>query len=479
MQHVKLFNKTAEEPQEVLALRYGRPEGRTNKKNEKCSRCAYAHEPRKCPAYNQTCRNCQRRGHFAEVCFFKDQNNSVQRRVSEVTEAQVQNINVFEGNNVIYDNASDNNSVFICEQKYQICHNKNYSWYENVKINNINISFKLDTGAESSVLPLKYFTLLKIKMSDITPTSMIIISYGNFKSKPLGYITLQCEYKRVLRHVKFLVVELDSEPILGLNDCLSFNMICRIDSVNKLLDGDIGLPKSKQYLFLTFKVIFEGLGCMPGVVDIKLKADAHPVVQIQRKVPLALRERLKSTFLKDLKQKNIISKVDYPTDWRVRDRTCKVRMENGSLLYRNRKFIKPFDKRENHLPSSPYKDLRNLKEEGESSHKNVYIRLENISEEVGQELENINSEKVEESDEETRSDSVISEKDKSSNLRDGKIINLDFGENSNNIEIEIDHSINHETDTSSEDNSVVYETGTSHLVNSYGRKIKCPQRLDL
>uniref|UniRef100_A0A6P7GSF3 Uncharacterized protein LOC114340215 n=1 Tax=Diabrotica virgifera virgifera TaxID=50390 RepID=A0A6P7GSF3_DIAVI len=114
-------------------------------------------------------------------------------------------------------------------------------------------------------------------------------------------------------------------------------------------------------------------------------------------------------------------------------------MENGSLL----------------------KDLRNLKEEGESSHKKVYISLENISEEVGQELENINSEKVEESDEETRSDSVISEKDKSSNLRDGRIINLDFGENSNNVEIEIDQSINHETDTSSEDNSLVYETGTS------------------
>ncbi|XP_050515084.1 uncharacterized protein LOC126890270 [Diabrotica virgifera virgifera] len=88
MQHVELLNKTEEEPQEVLALRYGRPEGRTNKKNEKCSRCAYAHEPRKCPAYNQTCRICQRRGHFAEMCFFKDQNNSVQRRVSEVTEAQ-------------------------------------------------------------------------------------------------------------------------------------------------------------------------------------------------------------------------------------------------------------------------------------------------------------------------------------------------------------------------------------------------------
>uniref|UniRef100_A0A6P7H952 Uncharacterized protein LOC114348911 n=1 Tax=Diabrotica virgifera virgifera TaxID=50390 RepID=A0A6P7H952_DIAVI len=142
---------------------------------------------------------------------------------------------------------------------------------------------------------------------------------------------------------------------------------------------------------------------------------------------------------------------------RVRDRTYKVRMENGSLL----------------------KDLRNLKEEGESSHKKVYISLENKSQEVGQELENINSDKVEESDEETRSDSVISEKDKSSNLRDGKIINLDFGENSNNVAIEIDHNINHETDTSSEDNSLVYETDTSHLVSSYGRKIKCPQRLDL
>ena len=33
-----------------------------------CSKGGLVHAPRRCPAYNKTCINCQRRGHFIRCC---------------------------------------------------------------------------------------------------------------------------------------------------------------------------------------------------------------------------------------------------------------------------------------------------------------------------------------------------------------------------------------------------------------------------
>lgn len=52
---------------------------------------------------------------------------------------------------------------------------------------------------------------------------------------------------------------------------------------------------------------------MPGYV-IKLKPNATPVIQTQRRVSLALHEILKQTLV-ELENKNIITKVNYPTNW--------------------------------------------------------------------------------------------------------------------------------------------------------------------
>ena len=38
--------------------------------NEKCYRCGenYPHKGRPCPALNETCKHCHKKGHFAKVC---------------------------------------------------------------------------------------------------------------------------------------------------------------------------------------------------------------------------------------------------------------------------------------------------------------------------------------------------------------------------------------------------------------------------
>lgn len=52
-----------------------------------CSKCGYKHEPRKCPAYGQTCKVCSRKKHFGRMCRtkkIKEHSRKMERRVNEI-----------------------------------------------------------------------------------------------------------------------------------------------------------------------------------------------------------------------------------------------------------------------------------------------------------------------------------------------------------------------------------------------------------
>lgn len=63
-----------------------------------------------------------------------------------------------------------------------------------------------------------------------------------------------------------------------------------------------------------YKDVFQGIGCLPNQYKIQLKENAEPVIHAARKVPLALKERLRKE-LKSLIDKGIVRKVEEPTDW--------------------------------------------------------------------------------------------------------------------------------------------------------------------
>ena len=60
--------------------------------------------------------------------------------------------------------------------------------------------------------------------------------------------------------------------------------------------------------------VFTGVGCLGHEYNLELKDDAVPVVHPPRRVPLAYRDKLKTT-LNDLVKRNIIAPVTSPTDW--------------------------------------------------------------------------------------------------------------------------------------------------------------------
>ena len=54
-----------------------------------------------------------------------------------------------------------------------------------------------------------------------------------------------------------------------------------------------------------FQDVFEGLGCVDGEYNIKLKANSHPTIQPQRNILLRLMDKLQGT-LNDLEKRILL-----------------------------------------------------------------------------------------------------------------------------------------------------------------------------
>lgn len=67
-------------------------------------------------------------------------------------------------------------------------------------------------------------------------------------------------------------------------------------------------------MFVRFADVFEGEGKLPGQISLTCSPDAKPSQQKPRRIPVAVKHELQSA-LDDLEQKDIIEKVEEPSQW--------------------------------------------------------------------------------------------------------------------------------------------------------------------
>jgi hypothetical protein len=73
------------------------------------------------------------------------------------------------------------------------------AWYKTLRIEDETLKFKLDTGAETNVLPLHVYDELERKPM-LQKTNTILSTYGDHRLKPKGKVILKCENQdRILR----------------------------------------------------------------------------------------------------------------------------------------------------------------------------------------------------------------------------------------------------------------------------------------
>ncbi|XP_065214049.1 uncharacterized protein LOC135841149 [Planococcus citri] len=253
----------------------------------RCKKCDTVHRRRECPAYGKKCSNCGYFGHFAIGCKFK--NKHLRNRDKKF--------------HTLKDNSSSDSDSTISFNAIKINKiGKKASWFENITISNDVIPFKLDCGAENNVLPYKIFKKLGIDESKIKSSSVRAVAYGNTEINMVGKIKLKSKVKNQIHNIKYLIVDVDDDPLLGLSTCEELKLIKRINKV------------SKADLLKEYADVFRGIGKFKEKYTLKLKKNAVPTICKLKRVPESIRKELKKT-LDRYEKANIISRVNKPTEW--------------------------------------------------------------------------------------------------------------------------------------------------------------------
>jgi RNase H-like domain found in reverse transcriptase/Reverse transcriptase (RNA-dependent DNA polymerase)/Integrase zinc binding domain/Retroviral aspartyl protease len=269
--------------------------------SDSCGNCGRHHEPKKCPAYDQKCSNCRRRGHFARCCRQPNRRpRSSSRQPSRTSttsgSGSTRSVNAVE-------DAME--AMYVGELVTVNSLSQKRAVYREITINNTPISVKLDTGAECSVMSLKTFNTIPARPS-IAPTDLMIKAYGMRNLvKPVGEALLDVAFRDRRLQVEFVIIDTGEATLLGLDACEKLGLI-------KVTDAVESTPASP--LIEEYADVFTGIGAMPGEYSISVDPTVRPVIQPSRKVPLNLKPKLRAE-LDRMEQQQIICKRSEPTDW--------------------------------------------------------------------------------------------------------------------------------------------------------------------
>ncbi|UYV66964.1 K02A2.6-like [Cordylochernes scorpioides] len=239
-------------------------QGWSSNEKRKCFRCGYyqGHSKEQCPAKDAICNKCRKKGHFAKVCHTKT--------IQEVSSSQN---NAFIGIVGKQENAED-------------------KWCEVIKVNDQPIKFKIDTGAEVSVMPeeiyIQHFGYLKTEKAD---KNIFAVSKKIEKCEESIYIV-----KGVAR------------PLLSCRASEILGLVRRINIV------EYHAP-TKLDPMLKFPKLFTGLGKIYIPYEIKLKDGAKPYsIYTPRRVPIPLMKELQLE-LERMTSNGVIEKVEGSSEW--------------------------------------------------------------------------------------------------------------------------------------------------------------------
>lgn len=299
----------------AVAIANNEPELTVNAVNKRfCFNCGGEWNPEhksKCPAKEFTCR-CGKKGHFFRMCRGKNKKseNKLETKSTGNANGQISTVN---WNNMGKVKLKSNTLEFTLSNNRTYRLNsvgkKLKQWTKAYQVESLVIKFKLDTGADVNCIPLSIIKKLKMEISNEN-NDFYVFDYSNNKVNIFGIVKLKLMdlQTNVEKISYFFVVEDTFEPILGLEACISFGLIKRVDV------GSITLTDSVEQFINKYSDIFNGLGKYPGKITIHLKEDAKPVVHYKKRFPNSIVKRLKPK-LDEMVKEGIISPVSHPTDW--------------------------------------------------------------------------------------------------------------------------------------------------------------------
>lgn len=157
-----------------------------SKGKKPCSNCATRHPFGACPAHAKTCNNCGKLNHHGRCCR------------STVVKKQV---NVVE-NKGYHDDTNPTEEFFIDTTEQG---SNSEDWVQVITINNMERQFKLDTGAQLNVLPVREFDKLQ-PTPKLNSARVKLTAYGSTPIPVIGRCVTKIYYKANTHFLHFVIV---------------------------------------------------------------------------------------------------------------------------------------------------------------------------------------------------------------------------------------------------------------------------------
>ena len=295
------------EPQEMAIHSVRKTTEEDRRKVKECWMCGRKHAFRtkeSCPAFGKTCNKCHKLNHFAVKCRQKGQSASIKQVEEQDSEDEVYHTSA-------------------------LAHDPDDSQLITLKLESGNfMRFQADTGAQCNVIPVDVYKKAAKDpyLKNITKTTGKIVAYGGSTLPVVGKIILSVRRGKAKHRIDCKLVDgIQMRPLLGRKACIGMNVVTYLDndSLNKPDTGGASVyavstgkqPVTQTELIELYPQVFkEGVGCLEGEYHIRIDPQQAPVQHPPRKVPVALRDRLKST-LEDLENQDILTSVTEPTPW--------------------------------------------------------------------------------------------------------------------------------------------------------------------
>ncbi|XP_016519232.1 uncharacterized protein K02A2.6-like [Poecilia formosa] len=247
-------------------------------KGRKCTRCGRVHAKNdKCSARNAECRSCKKLGHFAVVCR--------SRVVSEIT-APTRNIEI--------------NATYFLGGVTDV-EDSSKAWTVNLPIQGSHIVFKIDSGADTGVIPSETFEKLAFKPKLRKPINKLESPGGKLNCMGYFIATTMRKGKRFRFKVN-VIKEPQCSHLLSRNVAVAMGLIKRMEEIrapaqiSESCPDEIGRLKIKP-------------------VKITLREGAAPYsVTTARRVSVPMLPKVKKE-LNRMVNCGVIQPISDPTEW--------------------------------------------------------------------------------------------------------------------------------------------------------------------
>ena len=180
-------------------------------------------------------------------------------------------------------------------------------WTADIKVNETTVAFKIDSGADVTVIPSTTYQQLK-KQPILKSTGKVLMGPCNYKLNCIGTFTSRLQHKRETTSEEIFVVEGLERSLLGRQAAQGLNLLNRVDA----LSG----TETKERIKEKYLNLFIGLGQIKHQeYDIKLTPEVTPfAITVPRQVPIPLRKETELE-LQRMERNGVISRVEDPTEW--------------------------------------------------------------------------------------------------------------------------------------------------------------------